>query len=1018
MAILIFLTITVFGILAYQKLPVSDLPSVDYPTIQVSVDYPGADPQTIANSVVVPLEQQFAAIEGIQVIASTSYTGSATISLQFSLNKNIDLAAPDVQAAINAATPQLPQDLPYTPTYHKVNPTASPILIYALTSETDTLSDLYDYGYSFLAERLGMVEGVSQALVYGTPFAVRLRIDPQQLAARSIGIDEVSKAIQLANVYLPTGTLYGKTREFTIDVDGQMTHAEQYNQVIIKNDNGSITRFSDIGEAIDSVQDDKLFFSIGQKGEPIKPSIAIAIQRQSDANTLDIISKVNELLPSLQKGLPASIQFVKIYDQAEYIRESVHDMQFTLLFALALVVIVVIIYLGKVRDTLIPIVAIPLSIIGSFILMFYLNFSIDILSLLAFTLVIGFLVDDAIVVLENIVRHIESGKTPLQAALAGSKEIGVTVVSMTLCLATVFIPLLFMGGIIGKVLHSFSFIIIIAVLFSGFISLALTPLLCSKFLKPTEPVALRKTHFLERLSERFNQKILQLYSPSLDWALAHRKTMLSVGIASLSLSLLCFNLLPKDFLPDEDMGLIKCFLKTSNGTSPFQTKELTETITNIIKEDPNVDSVAAFGGYPQDNEGFLYIHLKPLSQRLPLDKVLHTLSPRLNALPGVQVYLKPLPMINLQSGAVESKANYQYTLQSFSPDLLYEHTPLFEQQLRTLSTIQDVVSDLDISQPQLRLHILRDIASTYNITAFDIENVLGLCFANTNLSPINTPHNQYYAILETLPKFYQDPDKLQQLWLHSPQGERVPLSAVTTMTESVGPLKINHLNGLPSATISFNLHNAPLETALAQVEKIANEVLPPSIQASVQGSANVFRDSFASLNFLVLIMLFLLYVILGILYESFFPPITVMSALPTALLGGFLGLIICNESFSLYAFVGLILLLGIVLKNGIILIDFANETRTQEGKSIHDAIHHASLVRVRPILMTTFAAMMGAVPIAIGLGGMTTQGRRPLGIVIVCGLLFSQIITLYLTPVLYTYIEELRSKIRTRQGSR
>ncbi len=1009
MTTLVMLALAFFGILAYQALPVSDMPDVDYPTIEVSIDYPGADPQTIANNVVVPLEKQFTTIQGIQTISSTSYTGSGTIVLQFVLSRNVDLAAPDVQSAINAASAQLPKDLPYAPTYSKVNPTSTPILIFVITSPDMSLGDLYNYGDVVLGERLSIIEGVSQVQTYGSPFAVRLRVDPQKMAARGIGFGDVGDAIRAANVYLPTGTLYGFSREFTIDVNGQMDYASLYDPVIIKNDNGSITRFRDIGKAVDSVQSDKMFFKYYEK-EDNAPMVVLAMRKQPGANTLNVIQQVNDLLPQLASELPGSVRLIRMYDQSDYIWESVHDVQFTLCVALLLVVLVIFFYLGKVRDTIIPVVAIPMSVLGTFIIMLKLGFTIDILSLLAITLAIGFLVDDAIVVLENIVRHVEHGESPLQAALNGSKQIGFTILSITLCLCTVFIPLIFMGGIIGRILHEFAMTIVIAVAISGIISLTLTPLLCSRFIPPH--VEGKKKGVIEKSSENLNQKILDVYGPSLEWALNHRKTMLFIGAASVVVSLFLLAKLPKDFLPDDDLGIVEAYVQTVDGTSPFILGDYMDQLAKIAVNDPNVSTCAAVGGTPQDNEGIIYIHLKDLKERLPLAEFLKEMNPKINAIPGVKVFLKPLPLINLQVGAVDTKAAYQYTLQSLNSDDLYEFAPKLEDAMKNLTTIKDVNSDLDITQPQLQIEILRDRASIYNVTAYDIENALSLAYAGINLSPINMPDNQYYVIMETFPKFYSEPSQLRQMWFRSSTNQVVPLSAITTMTETVGPLTVNHINALPSATISFNLGpNAALGTALTEVEALSKKVLPPTVFGSVQGAANVFKTSFANLQYLLIITLFIIYVILGILYENFFPPITVMSTLPPATLGGLLSLVLFGETLSLYAFVGIIMLLGIVMKNGIIMIDFANESRLNEGKSIHDAIHHACMVRCRPILMTTFAALMGAVPIALGIGGMTAQSRRPLGIVVVGGLIVSQILTLYLTPVIYTYVEAFHDKL-------
>ena len=1013
MTILVMLTVAFFGILCYIKLPVSDLPDVDYPTITVNVDWPGADPETVANNVVVPLEQQFTTIPGLQTISSTSYTGSATIVLQFRLNRNIDLAAPDVQAAIDTATPQLPKNLPYAPTYSKTNPTASPILFICVTSPVLTLGELYNYGYSVLAQRISLIEGVSQVQTYGQPYAVRLRVDPQKMAAKGIGIDDVGLAIQNANVYLPVGTLFGEKREYTIDVNGLLIPAAYYDPVIIKNDNGSITRFRDVGHAIDSVQDDKTFTNYYERDYEA-PSVVLAVRKQAGANTLQVIEDINLLLPSLQTQIPASVRLIRIFDQSQFILDSIHDVQLTLFIALILVILVIFFYLGKLRDTIIPVITIPLSVLGAFVIMLWMKYTIDILSLLAITLSIGYLVDDAIVVLENIARHIEQGEDPHVAAMNGSKEISFTILSMTLCLCTIFIPLLFMGGIIGRVLHEFSVTIVAIVFISGMISLSLTPLMCSRFIPAYKEG--REKKWVEKISHGLNEKILSVYSPSLDWALSHRFFVFILGMASLVLSIFLVVKLPKDFLPPDDLGLVEAFIQTVDGTSPFQIGDYTDRISHILAQDPNINSIISVSAYPQDNEAAMYLSLKPIHERLALEPLLHHLTPIANQIPGCRVFLKPLPLINLQAGTTESRGDYQYTLQSLSTDDLYKFGPILEEKMKLLKSITAVVSDMDIQEPQARIEIMRDRASQYNITANQIENVLNLAYATSNLSPINTPSYQYYAIMETFPHFYRDPTDLQQIWFRNTNNEMVPFGSICRVTEDLGPLTVNHLDGLPSATISFNVApNVPLETALKEVENLVKATLPENVTGSVQGSASVFQASFANLQFLMIVAFFIIYVILGILYENFFPPITVMSTLPPAALGGLLSLMLCGQTLSLYAVVGMIMLLGIVMKNGIIMIDFANDSRERHGKSIHDAIHHACMVRCRPILMTTFAALMGAVPIALAIGGATAKSRQALGIVIVGGLIFSQIMTLFLTPVIYTYIEQFHAKLKRKK---
>lgn len=1009
MTILVMITVAFFGVLSYMALPVSALPDVEYPTITVNVDWPGADPETVANNVVVPLEQQFTTIEGIQTISSTSYTGSATIVLEFNLDRNIDLAAPDVQASINAANPQLPKDLPYAPTYTKTNPTSTPVVYFAVTSPTMTRGDLYSYAYTVLAQRLSIIDGVSQVQTYGYPYAVRLRVDPQKCAAKGIGIDEVGEAIRQANVYIPVGTLFGDKREYTIDVNGQLIPAALYDPVIIKNDNGSIVRFRDIGHAIDSVQNDKIWGQYLDQ-DLNAPAVVIAVRKTPGANTLNLIDTINELLPSLTAQIPASIKVIRLFDQSDFIWESVHDVQFTLVMALILVVVVIFFYLGTVRDTIIPVVTIPLSVLGAFIVMLWLKFTIDVLSLLAITLAIGYLVDDAIVVLENIVRHIEHGEKPFTAALNGSKEISFTILSMTLCLCTIFIPLVFMGGLIGRILHEFAMTIVCTVFISGMISLSLTPLMCSRFI-PAH-VEGKKKNWIERTSDGLNNFLLAKYRPSLEWALSHRKTVLMGGIGSLALSIFLLIQLPKDFLPPDDLGLVEAYIQSVDGTSPFETKEYTDTLAAILVNDPNVSNLISVAAYPQDNEGVMYIHTKPSNQRLPLEPLLKHLQPIVNQIPGCQVFLKPLPLINLQVGTTDSKGDYQYTMQSLGIDDLYKYGQIMEDKMKTLKSITAVVSDLDIQQPQAQIEILRDRASQYKITANQIENVLNLAYATSNLSPINTPSYQYYAIMETFPHFYRNPTDLNQIWFQNTDNEMVPFSAICKVTENLGPLTVNHIDGLPSATISFNLASgAPLGNALKDITDLAKQILPDTVTGSIQGSANIFKESFANLKFLMILSMFIVYVILGILYENFFPPITVMSTLPPAAMGGLLSLVLFGQTLSLYAVVGMIMLLGIVMKNGIIMIDFANESRQHKGMNIHDAIYHACEVRMRPILMTTFAAMMGAVPIALAVGGATAKSRQSLGIVIVGGLIISQVMTLYLTPVIYTYVEGIHARL-------
>ncbi len=1012
MTTLVMIAILFFGIIAYKKIPVSDLPNVNYPAITVSVEYPGANPSIVANNVVSPLERQFLTIEGVQSIASTSSTGSATIVLQFVLDKSIDSAALDVQNAINTAGPELPQNLPYAPTYDKTNPSQTPILYFAVASDTMPQHELYGYAYTHIGERLSTISGVAQVVVYGSPFAVRVQVNPQKLAAKQIGIDEVADAIKNANVNIPTGTLFGKTGEFTINVDGQLNQAAYYDSIIIKNDTGNIVRVRDVGKSLDSTNDDKQYLRY-LSSDTDRACVIFGILTQPGVNSMKVISAINTVLPKLEASLPGSVSLYRVFDKAVYIQEAVHDVEMTLCVAFLLVVLVIFFYLGKPMNTLIPAMALPVIIVGTVAAMYLLGFTVDILSLLAITLSIGFLVDDAIVVLENIVRHVEAGMPPFEAALKGSKEIGFTIVSMTLSLCSAFIPLLFMDGVIGKLFHEFAVVIVAAVLISGFISLTFTPMLCSRLVRPHHQQ--NKKTFMERFSEKFNLVLVTFYEKTLVVVLRHPKVTLFAGACSVVLSIALFKFLPADFLPPDDIGFIVAHTQAAAGTSPFQMMKYQDELTRKIKNHPAIESIISIGALPDDNKGEMFIQLKPYKKRPSMPKIIEDLQNTFQMFPGVQTYIKPLPLIDLQVSTTDIKFPYQYTLQSLDQTLLYQSTDTLIQQMKTLPGLTQVSTDLEIKQPQLNIEILRDKASALNLSAAAIEDALSYAFSASNLSPINDPEYQYYAILELEPKFYSDPSLLSQLYIRSSTNKLVPLSAATRQSQTVGPLNINRFDGLPAVNIFFDVGTNALGPALAKIENLARQMLPPTVTGQVQGTADVFKDSFANLSLLLMITFFVIYIILGILYENFLHPITVMSTLPPAALGGLLTLLIFNYPLSLYAFVGLILLLGIVMKNGIILIDFANDA-ILEGKTPLEAIQHACHQRFRPILMTTFSALMGAVPIAIGMGGMTAQSRIPLGLVIIGGLIVSQVLTLYLTPAVYLFLESLRERFHRKLG--
>lgn len=1008
MTILVMLSILFFGLVAYQALPVSDLPSVDFPTIQVSVNYPGANPDTMANAIATPLEQQLMTIQGLQSIFSSSTTGSTSIVLQFALERNIDDATTDVQAALQRAQPNLPSNLPNNPIYEKVNPALTPALYLSLTSDAMTMYDLYDYANTFIGQRLAMVAGVSQVETYGSPYAVRVQVDPEKLAAKNIGIDQVTRVLQQANVNLPLGTLYGPRDDFTIDVDGQIFRAAGYAELILKNEQGELLKIKDVATVLDSVQNDKFHNRfITQNSD--QPSILLGILKQSGANSVEVIQGINAMLEELKSQLPSSLQITRVYDQSHQIIESVNDVKLTLIVAFFLVILIVYLSLGHARNTLIPALAIPLSIMGTFSVMYLLGYSVDIFSLLAITLSIGFLIDDAIVVLENNVRHVGLGESPLDASLQGSKEISTTIFTMTLCLAAAFIPMLFMGGVVGRIFREFAVTIVSAVLISGFVSLSLTPMLTSKFLKPQEGA---KKSRMEELSDRLNEKMKKVYEPLLRWALSHRFLVLGGGLASIVGSFLLFKVLPKDFLPPEDVGFVEIYTLARDGTSPFLMRQYHAEACDLIKRDPNVSDMFSVNSYGNANEGIIFVHLKPYKDRKPMTECIQALTEKIRHFPGMNCYLSPLPLINFQVGTT-ANALYQYSLTGLDRKALYAYAPYLVQQMKNDPHFTTVSSDLRSLQPQFELHIDRERAYNYKVSAEDIENYFTYAYSNNKISLINATINQYNVLIETLPKFYKDPTVLSKLYVRSQTNHLVPLSEILQVKETVGPLTVNHVNGQSAVGISFNVpEGGTLGESLQRIKELTQGSLPPGIQGKVVGTADVFQASFASLTFLLLLAFFVIYIILGILYESFIHPLTVMSTLPPALLGGLLTLFVFGQTLSVYSFVGLILLIGIVLKNGIMMVDFANNAVKNENKTAYDAIIEACLVRFRPIMMTTVAALMGAVPIALGVGGALAQGRVSLGLCVVGGLIISQALTLLLTPVLYYYFETLQEKFR------
>lgn len=1015
MTSLVMVAVMVFGVFAYRLLPVNDLPRIDYPTIQVTSNLPGASPETMASAVATPLERQFSTISGLDSMSSTNGQGVSRITLKFVLERDIDAAALDVQAAISKAARQLPDDMPTPPSFQKVNPADQPVIYLALSSPTLPLSQVNEFADNVIAPRISMISGVAQVMVYGSQkYAVRVQVDPRALASRKVGLDEIATALARWNVNLPTGGLQGERQAYTIQATGQLYNAAAFKPLIVAYRGGAPIRLGDLATVSDSVENDKIAAWYNTRGTMTR-AIVLAVQRQPGTNTIQVVDRIKAEIPGFRNQLPATVNLNTLFDRTETIRESVADVKFTLLLTIGLVIMVIFLFLRNMSATLIPSLALPLSIIGTFAAMYAFGFSVNNITLMALTLSVGFVVDDAIVMLENIIRHMEHGETPMEAAHRGSKEIGFTIVSMTVSLVAVFIPVLFMSGMLGRMLHEFAVTITVAILISGIVSLTLTPMLCSRFLKPE---GARKHGKLYNFMERFFDGMLRLYERTLKKTLNYRRTTMLITLIMTGITVWLFIRIPTGLLPSDDIGALFAITEGAQGVSFEEMKRNQQKLAQIVLQEPEIDafmsSVGASGSRVGSNSGFMFIKLKPRHEReLNADQIIQKLRPKVMGVPGIMMFMQNPPPIRLET--TQSKGQYQFVLQSPDTAELYESAAQFEQRLRGLPMLQEVSSDLQIKNPQVNIKIDRDRSAAVGITASQIEETLFSAYGGRQVSTIYSPVNQYQVILELDPAFQTDPAALSMLYVRSNTNQLVPLASLATVEKGLGPLSVNHLGQITSVTLSFNLKpDVPLSDAVKAIEREASS-LPSTITTGFQGTAQVYKASTKGLALLLVMAILVIYLVLGILYESYIHPLTILSGLPSAGFGALLTLLVFGKDLNLYSFVGIIMLVGIVKKNAIMMIDFALEAQRTEGKAPLDAIYQGCLVRFRPIMMTSMAALMGTLPIAIGFG-VGADARRSLGLAVVGGLLVSQLLTLYITPVVYYYMDQLQEWGRKKLG--